>query len=311
VWRAELNGTPAVIKQIDSGPDPDARFRREVTALRLAARADPPVVPAILGTDPGRRILVLEHIASTPRRDDWIVGYATALARLHAATTDHDRESLPPWSPPTAADLEAFLRLARRLGAEVTPAARRELQAVLHRLGRPTGHALLHGDPCPDNTIPTSTGTRFVDLEQATFGDGLTELAYLRIGFPTCWCVTAPPPHLLDQAEHAYRTTWRTATGTAPRGDLTDACIGWLLRGDALVERARRNGPDHLATVTHHDWRWGTATARQRLLHRLATVRDTTASRADLASTHALAAAAHTRMLHRWPALRPVPARHP
>jgi hypothetical protein len=54
---------------------------------------------------------------------------------------------------------------------------------------------------------------RFVDFENAAWGDGLVELAYLRIGFPTCWCALAPERTLLAAAEAAYRATSRDVTG--------------------------------------------------------------------------------------------------
>lgn len=52
------------------------------------------------------------------------------------------------------------------------------------------------------------------------------ELVYLRIGFPTCGCAIAPSALLLARA--------RPPTGP---GDLADACAGWLLQGDALVQQ--------------------------------------------------------------------------
>lgn len=62
VWRVELPEATAVVKQIVDGADADERYAREVAALRLAARAETPVVPALLATDPGERILVLEYL---------------------------------------------------------------------------------------------------------------------------------------------------------------------------------------------------------------------------------------------------------
>nr|WP_255950020.1 aminoglycoside phosphotransferase family protein [Streptomyces sp. ODS25] len=278
VWRAELSGSPVVIKQLVEGPGADERYAREVAALRLASRVRPPVVPALLGTDPDARVLVLEHLEHRPPAEDWIVGYATALARLHAATTsvtvphgvlDGD---LPDWAGPTGADVDSFLGLAQALGVPVPAGVRVELDALVDRLTGTPGHALLHGDPCPGNDMHTADGVRFIDFEQAALGHGIVELAYLRIGFPTCWCATAPAAPLLTAAETAYRTAWRAATGTEVQGDLTDACAGWLLRGDALVQRAHRGTTDQLARIPHDDWRWGTATARQRLAHRLGVV---------------------------------------
>jgi tRNA A-37 threonylcarbamoyl transferase component Bud32 len=305
VWLAELGSTPVVIKQVVGGATAAARFTRETTALRLAARVDPPVAPAVLGVDADHQVMVLEHIAGGPAPEDWIVGYATALARLHAATTAADAAALPGWSGPDARDVDAFMAFAAALAADVPDAVADELAALVARLSTPAGFALLHGDPCPANDLYTTCGVRFVDFEQASLGDGITELAYLRIGFPTCWCATAPDPALVAEAESAYRT----APGTEPAGDLADACAGWLIRGDALVERAHRDGTDHLAVASREDWMWGTATARQRLLHRLGVVADLATDR--LAALGRLAADLRGRMLTAWPALEPLPARRP
>ncbi len=251
VWRVDLAQGPAVLKQIVAGPGADDAYARETASLRIAARARPPVAPVLLATDPGQRVLVTEHLDHREPAPDWTVGYAAALARLHATTGPEDTGTLPRRQGPEPADAAAFLRLARTLGvpAPVTDSAAGELANLLDRLGRAPGHALLHGDPCPGNDLHTTAGIRFVDFEQACLGSALTELAYLRIGFPTCWCVTSPPEPLLRRAEDAYRTQWRAATGTdvpgLADGGLTDACAGWLLRGDALVQRAppRRHRP--------------------------------------------------------------------
>ncbi|MFF8847920.1 phosphotransferase [Streptomyces sp. NPDC015127] len=311
VWRVELPGTPAVVKQIVDGPDADERYAREVAALRLAARADTPVVPALLATDPGERVLVLEHLDHRRPSSDWIVDYAAALARLHATARPEDAGVLPRWQGPNRADIDSFLRLAVSLQVPVTPGVSDELDALVNRLDRASGHALLHGDPCPGNDLHTATGIRFIDFEQASLGSGSMELAYLRIGFPTCWCVTSASEPLLERAERAYRTAWRTATGSETQYGLTDACTGWLIRGDALVERARRESKDHLARIPNRDWKWGTATARQRLVHRLGVVSEMTAGDASLSGVSRLTTGMRRRMLARWPALQPVPTKRP
>lgn len=311
VWRAELSGTPVVVKQLIEGPEAAGRYAREVAALRLASRVAPPVAPRLLGTDPAERVLVLEDLGDQPPADDWVIGYAEALARLHAATTPDDVGLLPAWSGPTRGDIDSFLGLAQTLGRTVPSVVRTELDDLVNRLTHAPGHALLHGDPCPGNDIHTGSGVRFIDFEQAALGNGLMELAYLRIGFPTCWCATAPAQPLLNAAEAAYRTAWRHATGADVQEDLTDACAGWLLRGDALVERAHRGTTDHLSKVPHGDWRWGTATARQRLVHRLGIVGRMTMRGGELEHLGRLAVAMRTAMLTRWPALRPLPSRRP
>ncbi len=309
VWRVELSGTPAVVKQLVDGPGGAERYAREVAALTLASRVDPPVVPLLLGTDPDQRVLVLEYLEHQRPREDWVVAYAEALARLHASTGVEDKGVLPAWSGPTGSDVDSFLRLAHALGVAAPHGIRAELDDLVSRLARSPGRALLHGDPCPGNDLHTGSCVRFIDFEQAALGDGLTELAYLRIGFPTCWCVTALPRPLLEAAEAAYRAAWRQETGLDVSDDLTDACAGWLLRGDALVEGARRGTVDQLARIPRRDWRWGTATARQRLAHRLGILSRMTDDGGELEGLGQLAAAMRDSMLTRWPSVQPLPAR--
>ena len=310
VWLAEFDGSPAIIKQITGGPGADARFAREVTALRLAQRVRPFVVPGVLGTEPGRRVMVLEYLAEPGQAPapDWMTEYASALAGLHTATGPDDAGALPAWAGPSQADARAFTHLAERLGVAVPAGLTASLDGLAERLNAAGHHALLHGDPCPDNTVRTASGIVFVDLEQAALGDGHTELAYLRLGFPTCWCAMSVPGPVLRQAEAAYRATWRARTGTEIGGDLAEACAGWLIRGDGLVERAQRGRADQLARLPDEDWRWGTATARQRLLHRLAVVAALGADHPRLAGLASVSSAIRERILARWPGLEELPA---
>lgn len=337
VWRAEFDGARAVVKQLVAGPGADERFAREVAALRAAAGADPAVVPRLLGTDPAQRVLVVEYVEERTPPADWQIGYAAALGRLHSVPTDG--VPLPTWSGPTGQDIEAFLKLAAQLGVPAGNGVGAELEALVARLAARTERRhLLHGDPCPANDLHSDDGIRFVDFEQASLGDGTVELAYLRIGFPTCWCSTAAAPGLIAEAEAAYQEASGRQT-TA--GEITDACTAWVIRGDALVQRAHRETTDHLARLVEKDWKWGTATARERLAHRLGVVaaligdegdgstgthgsdgsnrtngssRPNTAAKdttTQLPETARLAADLRAAMLKRWPNLHPLPERRP
>lgn len=256
VWLAEIGSAPVVVKEVVGSAE---MFDREVTGLRLAGRVDPPVTPRLLGAD--EQVLVLEYLEAGLAPADWLIGYATALATLHSATSAADSTALPRWSPPGSRDVDAFLALARSFDVTVTAVVESEMDDLLNRLV-PREFALLHGDPCPDNAVHTAAGTRFFDLERVSLGDGATELAYPRVGFPTCLRFQLPDKEMLAAAEDAYRAV-------RPAGDVLDACVGWLIRGDALVWQAKRGSVDHLARVRRQDWQWGPATARQRLVHRL------------------------------------------
>jgi len=313
VWRVQLrDGRRIIVRQIadegGTGAEGDARYAREVAALRLAARAThPAVAPALLAADPGSRVMVLEYLAGTGSAREWMPEFAVALARLHALTGPADAGALPAWSGPTRADAESFLAFARALDVPVPPGLPDELAGLIGRLDPAPYHALLHGDPCPGNDLRTAAGVRFIDFEQASLGNGLVELAYFRIGFPTCWCALSVIGGPLEEAERAYRATWRNLTGTDVPGDLADACAGWLISGDALVERAHRQSADHLARAPAEDFAWGYITARERLLHRLGVVAGLTRGHDRLRALGQVSAALAARLRARWPTLRPLP----
>jgi hypothetical protein len=265
-----------------------AAFTREVTALRLAGHTG--VVPRVLDVDQDTRTVVLERLPSDPFDEDWVIDYARGLARLHQATGPEHAGVLPRQEVP---DPEPFLRFVRALEVEVGDA---ETELAFTDTGR---FDLLHGDPCPGNDMYTERGARFVDLEGAMLGDGLTELVYLRMGFPTCATVSETPKELREAAEQAY---------FAERGrsePLEDACVRWLVQGDALVQRAERDGTDHLARVAGEDWKWVSTTARGRLMYRARVVAEFTETHPK---TSRLARRLHERMIRLWREPR-IPAR--
>lgn len=312
VWRARLAGSPVIVKHVVDGPDADSRFSREVTALRLAARVDPPVVPTLLGADPVTRVLVLQRLTGRQlgtRRQlgtGWQLDYAASLARLHAAGRAAEPGTLPAWQGPGTADVDAFLALADQLGVPAPATLGADLTELVCAMPS-AGQALLHGDPCPDNLVATTGGIRFLDLEQAALGNGLIELAYLGMGFPTCWCVTSASEPVLRAAEQAYRDAWLAETGEPVTGDLTEACVGWLLRSDALVQRAERGVADQFPRLLQSDWRWGTVTARERLAYRLSVVTGLLTADRRYPHLRTLTGAMREAMLERWPSLRPPP----
>jgi tRNA A-37 threonylcarbamoyl transferase component Bud32 len=313
VWRVDVHGAlPVIVKQIlkgsDNPADADARYRRELTALRLAGRAtEPAVAPMVLTADATSRTMVLQYLEGVGVVDEWLPGYAESLARLHSLTGPADAGTLPGWRGPTPADVESFLSLARTLDVPVRSRVWNELGGLIGRLDPTAHHALLHGDPCPGNDVHTSSGVQFVDFEQASIGNGLVELAYLRIGFPTCWCAMSVANAQLIEAENVYRSTWRDLTGTEVPGDLADACAGWLIRGDALVEKAHRQTIDHLARLTSEDFMWGYVSARERLLHRLDVVASMANDHDRLHEFGRLCTAMAGRLRQRWPNLRSLP----
>lgn len=252
-----------------------AAFDREITALRLAEHTG--LVPRILDLDRDNQTVVMERLRSDPPEEDWVIDYARGLAKLHMATGPEHAGRLPRQPVP---DPEPFLRFVRALDVEIGNA---EDELNFEDTGR---FDLLHGDPCPGNDMYTERGARFVDFEGAMLGDGLTELVYLRMGFPTCATVSETPRELREAAEQAY---FEERGRVEP---LEDACVRWLVQGDALVQRAERDGTDHLARVVDEDWFWYSTTARGRLMFRARVV-------AGFTETHPAMSALARRLLER------------
>ncbi|HUQ61836.1 phosphotransferase [Lentzea sp.] len=266
-----------IVKQVIGD---QAAFEREVTALKLAEHTG--MVPRVLDVDRDTRTVVLERLRSDPFTEDWVVDYARGLARLHSATGPEHAGVLPRQEVP---DPAPFLRLVRALDVEIGDA---EDELAFEDTGK---FDLLHGDPCPGNDMYTERGARFVDLEGAMLGDGLTELVYLRIGFPTCATVTETPRELREAAEQAYFEERGYTAG------LEEACVRWLVDGNALVQRSDRDGRDHLARVVDEDWFWYSTTARGRLLYRTRVVATFTETHPKMS---ALARRLHERMSAIW-----------
>lgn len=98
VWRVELAGTPAVVKQLVAGPGAEERYAREVAALRIASRAEPAVVPALLGTDPGN-VSWSSRTSTTARRP---ASGSSATRRHWPGCTRPASRRTPASSPPGA-----------------------------------------------------------------------------------------------------------------------------------------------------------------------------------------------------------------
>ena len=297
VWLADFPGIRAVVKQTIGEPDAAERFERECTALRLAGRADPGVAPQVLAIDPERRVVVLERLPIQRRTMPGWVAYAEGLARLHGVTSDDDVGALPAADTPTSSDVAAFSRFCASFDLE---APVDELASLPSRLAG--GQDLVHGDPCAGNVVVVDGRARFIDFEHAALGNGLSELAYLRIGFPTCWNLNTVPARSIADAEAAYRALHPEANGS-----IAEHCVGWTIRSDALVERAHRDGTDHFERLLERDWTWGFVGARQRLAYRLHVVANLDAQ--EVTATSKLARALRLRMIAEWPGCDRPPAK--
>jgi hypothetical protein len=214
-------GVPAtvIIKRI-GGPDPydpqDLRLRgpafydatpawrliTEWTATRFLSRFafDPPLSPRCYGGDraegfvtledlgSGERLYDLLHGSASARAEAALLGYATALGRIHGATAGREQEYDRLWAElgdhattERSVEAEELSRLWRRIldvgnalgvcwpgGVEV------EIQAVAASVREPGPFlALTHGDAFPANDLFANGRLRLYDFERAAFRHAL------------------------------------------------------------------------------------------------------------------------------------------
>ena len=235
--------------------------------------------------------------------------YATALGRLHADTVGcrdaHHRmlqsifgasrsSGKPGWRVEDDAELVGTL-----IGGSPPMS---ELALLSSRLADPGPWlTLIHGDPCPDNSLLVERRIRLIDYEFARPSHALLDGAYWRIGFPTCWCAGRVPDDVAARVDASYRAELGKSIAlalddAAYHTELTYLCAAWLFTslssdlGDALED----------------DDMWGTWSIRGRLLWYLeAIIRQTEAANL-LPGINETARGWLSELRRRWPDAAPL-----
>lgn len=280
--------TDAVLKWVVPGEGRPVLEDRAATQFLTGLGIDPPVSARFLGGERG--IFAMERLPDGPSLASLLlggdaaaarlalVGFARALGRLHAATAGRAdeyrrlRKSIAPGGPVehhATAGLARWAstlpRLCSELGLALPPGLGGDVDEIGMALARPGPfEVLLHGDPCPDNARAYGDHVVLFDFEYAAPGHALLDGAYPLVPFPTCWCVAALAGDDVAAMESAYRAELVPACPEAAddarwQREVAHAAGAWLV--DMLAHLPEK------ALVA--DARWGTATLRQRLLHRL------------------------------------------
>lgn len=219
---------------------------------------------------------LLEDDAASAERA--LLSFSACLGSLHAGTIGQSatfQGLLRAMSPHGATFARAVAGLGERvdqlqacldeLGIRAGTGLSQELEAVITTIENPGPFlSYVHGDPCPDNVFWNGKELRLIDFEFGGFGHALTDAAYGRMLFPSCWCANRLPSDLVTRAEAAYRSELVKGCPEAQEdrifeAALTTACGFWLL---SSLGR-------HLAPAVEADQTWGIATMRQRLLARV------------------------------------------
>ena len=279
----------------DGDADP---FAHEAASCRLLTAVQPadPVGPELIAHDPGERLLVMEDLGRAATLAEKLLGsdpkaaergllaWARSLGRLHAVTAGREadfgalmrRLGARPWHDPVAPDARRALAelpdlLAGELGVTTPDATAERARATARLLGGPGFRAFSPSDLCPDNNLVTNRGVRFLDFEWGCIRDVTLDVAYIRVPFPSCWCVFALPSGMADAMLAEWRAqvvgvwpaladdevllprlreahllwTWLSTWWLMPRGGEPDRPIAFdesvsPRRGRALVDRWER-----------------------------------------------------------------------
>src|SRR5262249_23913056 len=149
----------------------------------------PTLADVLLGADPG-----------TAERG--LLAWARSLGRLHAVTAGREAgfgalmrrlglrtrdDPLATHARPGPADHHPLL--AAELGTTTPVATAKRARTSVRLLGGPGFRAFSPSDLCPDNNLVISQGVRFLDFEWGCIRDVTLDIAYVRVPFPSCWCV--------------------------------------------------------------------------------------------------------------------------
>lgn len=193
--------------------------------------------------------------------------------------------------------------LLATLGVDLSIAAQAEVEQLSAVVADPGPFTVYrHGDPCPDNFFWQGTTLRLLDFEFGHMGHGLSDLAYARTFFPTCWCCNRVPIALVRRIETDYRTTFGRAypailDDTVFGRAMSEVCAIWVI--DTLNWL--------LASALEADQEWGIAMIRPRIVARLEAFVATCLEFDQLPALRAVAEQLLTTLQQQWADLDPLP----
>jgi hypothetical protein len=311
VWRVGLlgaDGWPSVIAKRE-GRERENHLDETAALVVLSPSG---VGPRVLATSADPPLVLMEDVPGPSFADHLLgddaeaaraatLGLAVTLATMHGWMIEHanDFDTLRRGLGPArdrrlhhgqrAADtLRARMAEA---GLEPPPELAGDLEVVDRLVDSPGPfHTCVHGDPCPDNVL-VETSVRLIDFEWAHTGHALLDGVYLEAPVPTCWCYGVVPEPVVADFEQTYRAAL-VPSCPAAADDAT-----WLLHFTAASASWWLSGIDSfLAGAFDGDGQWGTASLRQRVIHRTQRFARLTARTGDLTALGSVAA----RLAERW-----------
>jgi len=322
-----------IVKAYPPGPEGRDGFAAEAAGLALVSGTG--LAPELLAADRNSLTVVLSDLGRAPSLADALLGtgrdkavqflldWAQACGRLAVAVAGREAElarlrrqhaggepAAPAWTSlrqrvQGAAERAALAGVAAPDGLEA------ELAEVAAAVSGQDCLVFSPGDICPDNSLLTPGGIRFIDFEESGYHPVFLDAAYLRMPFSTCWCVFRLPAGLREAAEERYRAqvariwprlsddgTWQRGVRRAVAAWSLNSMwwlLGRALAGDASLEPDAVAAPRARQLMRH---RW------QVLAGELEAAGEFPAIAAMARSLLAATAAWHADELPLYPALR-------
>ncbi len=236
VYRFPLVAGPAqapssiIVKQTDSAIA--ATLFNEWAALQFLSEvcADEPLAPRFYAGNRDAGLFIMEDFGEGKRLDHILLSndpdvaekalldFASIHGRLHARTYRRQAEYMNIRQALGSVE-EVQLQLsyeelaktlsiiARSVEIEITPGVESELAELARAMEHPEGfETFIQGDSCPDNCVYLDGKLHMLDFEFSRFTHALLEGCYVRLPFPSCWCVYAIPERIMQRMETTYRT---------------------------------------------------------------------------------------------------------
>ena len=241
VMRVRVAETPfelprtLVVKHYGAHPQSERSdpFAHEAASCQLATALPPElrVGPELIAQDATKRLLVLEDLGRGSTLADLLfaddsraaeralLGWARTLGRLHTTMAGREadfdalmrRLGTKSWTDPVADDIRRSLidlpgLLEQTLGVETPAPVSQRISGAAELLGPSRYRSFSPSDICPDNSLVTGNGVRFLDFEWGCVRDIALDAAYLQFPFPSSWCSYAMPENLAG----GMLATWRS-----------------------------------------------------------------------------------------------------
>lgn len=335
---ADLPRTLIVKKVISEQYDPDdvhswdsMRFLKDWAGAAFLSQVAPESShgPRFYGGDRALGLILLEDMGAThgslvgpllgvdiDGAEAALFHFAERLAQMHVDTWGQASEFyalVETLNPQLATSMQESHEFTERvtkvmaqiaaLGVALPPDLDDELASLAAVVADPGPFtAYRHGDPCPDNFFWQGMTLRLIDFEFGHMGHALSDLAYGRMIFPTCWCCNRVPPSVIDEMERRYRRIFAQRDPAI----LDDAVFGRAMAevsGIWLIDTLSWLFETSLA----EDREWGITTIRPRIMAQLTAFIETSSTFDHLPAWRMVAEQLQSLLQERWPNLEPLP----